>query len=106
LFKAKLDTNFIFQRKVEEEANLEAIWGGSWKNEVLEVKRIKNISKFCSILNFDDVFKSFKKHNIDVFPNNLVFIKANVVFLLMFKILHFLWQTRIAMKDCIQCFLP
>jgi hypothetical protein len=44
LFTSKLDSNFIFQRKVEEEANLEAIWGGSWKNEVLEVKRKKNQS--------------------------------------------------------------
>jgi hypothetical protein len=48
LFTSKLDSNFIFQRKVEEEANLEAIWGGSWKNEVLEVKgkKIQSFAEF------------------------------------------------------------
>ena len=27
---------FCSQRKIEEEANLKAIWGGSWKNDLLQ----------------------------------------------------------------------
>jgi hypothetical protein len=33
----------VFQRKEEEDANMEAIWGGSWKNDVLSEEPAKVI---------------------------------------------------------------